>query len=70
MASEDASGLAHQAWSQCAQANAVLRRLLDDHLSACDRSAELVRRREQDLMLATGAVAVKRPHPWVPPHVA
>ena len=66
----DATELARQAWTHCASANPVLRRLLDAHLSECGRSADAVREREQDLIVAGGAIAVKRPHPWVTPHVA
>lgn len=66
----DASQLAREAWAQCAAANPVLRRLLDEQLEAAGRSSEAVREREQDLMVSGGAIAVKRPHPWVSPHVA
>ena len=66
----DASTLASAAWSQCAAANPVLRRLLDAHLSECGRSADAVREREQDLIVAGGAFPVPRPHHWVSSSVA
>jgi hypothetical protein len=48
----DAEALARQAWSQCAAEHATLRRLLDAHLGECGRSVDLVREREQDLIMA------------------